>query len=445
METTYAFLELLGLGEDARERDIRSAYAWRLKRIDQARDPEAFQQLRSAYETALDWAAWKLNQEQSQDTQQEAESTDIPPAVGTDTSPSDAAAAPAAPDDPHALAQAVFARLSDDMEALSATPPDDDAPLWKDALRRRLDDAELFNIDARITFEAIVAAVLAHGWRPGHDSLFVAAQDVFEWGRDRRRLIPFGQSGAILDAAISEQHLIVALTPTEQQAIRRAAQALRDPDLPDTSELRARMRNIESMMARFPTLMRVTVSLDNVEQWRAAHLEMFGSTGTPFEINQDMLPPPPQPRQYRWLWPFGVMLAILLLRSCSSMVDSGRYSGQDILQHLQVLEQEIAKDKLVREHTGPIHFIPSLQAKAGPLATRVRVFLDSDGKVERTLNVQTSGEPAFDDAVRRALAEARPFPPEMPREFETHFSTTIDDTDLERARQSQAGVLDRRT
>lgn len=467
MNATHDFLALLGLGEDARERDIRSAYARRLKRIDQDLEPGAFQQLRDAYETALDWAAWKVNQAGGEQAPVTVEvrrtpapaplpvpapapsghaATDTPAAdipVETNSEP----VAALMSDDPHALAHAVFARLAADLEVLATTPGDDDARFWKSALRRRLDDAELFNIDARIVFEAMVAGVLAHGWRPGHESLFVAARHVFAWDGDRRRVRQFGQAGALLDAAIDEQGLFAALEPSEQQAMQRAARALREPAPPGTRELRALMRNIESMMARFPALMQVSVSLDNVEHWRARYRELFGAAaGEPIQVVGDLPPPPPPLHQRLFSWMRGGMAIFFVVMVLGYLLDSGskssRYSEQELRQTMRLLEQDAAYGQLVRKHTEPVRFTPSAGAKAGPLGTRVRVFLDADGKVERTQNLATSGEPAFDLAVARVLASATPFPPETPRQFDVSFSTTIEAADLERARQSQAKAPD---
>lgn len=444
MDATFDFLALLGLGQDARERDIRSAYARRLKRIDQDRDPDAFQQLRAAYETALDWAAWKLRQAEQQ-TAQERQDAPVAAPASTAQAATDAPVAAAdttpAPDDPHALAQAVFDRLAADMEVLAATPADDDARFWKSALRRRLDDGELFNVEARIVFEAIVAAVLARGWRPGHESLFVAAQDVFEWDRDQRRLLQFGQSGAVLDAAIAERRLFDTLAPAEQQAMRRAARALREPAPPNTRELRALMRNIEAMMARFPMLMRVIVSLDNVEHWRSSYQDVTGmAPGAPLEVVGDLPPPPPPAFLRIWNWIRNALAIMFLLGLVGTLLDPGGERASGTRRHTQLPNHDspTVGSAVLRAHVEPVRFTPSATAKPGPLDTRVRVFLDADGKVERTQNVLTSGEPPFDAAVARALAEARPFPPDTPREFEVGFSASIDAAELERARQARA-------
>ena len=49
----WNILALDGQPEDTKS--VKRAYAKRLKAIDPATDPEAFQNLRQAYETALNW------------------------------------------------------------------------------------------------------------------------------------------------------------------------------------------------------------------------------------------------------------------------------------------------------------------------------------------------------------------------------------------------------
>jgi hypothetical protein len=54
--TTHDFLEALDLDDEANLRDIRLAYARKLKQLDLAAAPAAFQALRDTYEAALAWA-----------------------------------------------------------------------------------------------------------------------------------------------------------------------------------------------------------------------------------------------------------------------------------------------------------------------------------------------------------------------------------------------------
>lgn len=441
MDTTHDFLDLLGLDENARERDIRGAYARRLKRIDQAQDPDAFQRLRSAYETALDWAAWKARE---QDAGADA------PAAAADPAPPARAGSPAAqeapreapPDEapsPGALAHAVFQRLADELPGLAARPGgrDDPAP-WKEALLRRLDDEELVNIDARITFEAYVATILAQGWRPGHERLLVAAQDVFGWNVDRRALLQFGQAGALLDQALVERELFLALPVEQQRALRTTLDALREAEPPDARRVRAGMRNVDMLVQRFPALMRVVVSIENVEHWRSAYQSLAGQALEP----EHELPPPPA-RGRGVLKTVGILLLTWVAFTVLSIVFNA-FDGGKAPAPAPPVSREVL-DTLI----GPIEFKPSPEAKPGPLDTRVRVFLDQDRRVERVQNVSTSGEPAFDNAVDAAVRAARPFPPGTPREFELGFTARVTESmprepvpplDLKRLNLPPAGV-----
>lgn len=53
---THDFLNTLDLGDEADIRDIRLAYTRKLKQLDLAAAPAAFQALRDTYEAALSWA-----------------------------------------------------------------------------------------------------------------------------------------------------------------------------------------------------------------------------------------------------------------------------------------------------------------------------------------------------------------------------------------------------
>lgn len=414
METTEEFLGLLGLDENASERDIRSAYARRLKRIDQEQDPEGFGRLRAAYEVALDWAAWRRDRDH----------TDAPaPAPSAPLAAADRPAPPEAPwqetpPDPRALAYAVLDRMIAKLPALAAasnarqghTP-------WAQELLRRLDDEELINIDARITFEAMVASILAQGWRPGHEHLFVAAQEVFGWNADRQRLRQFGQAGALLDAALAERELLLSMPVEQQRVLRTIAAALRETAPPELRRIRAGMGSVEMLTERFPALTRVTVSVENVEHWRATYHEHGGAP------SEAAIEPPAPPGLMQRL---KQAVSIVLLTVAAYVFLHAVFTSVDDKQPASVAPAAPAVSKQVLETTvPPVRFKPGPATRPGPVETRVRVYLDESMRVVRTMNVLTSGEPAFDRGVKEALEAAKPFPPGTPREFELTFSAMV--------------------
>lgn len=420
MAATYDFLDALGLDEDALERDIRRAYARRLKSIDQEHDPDGFQHLRAVYEEALDWAAWKQREDEAAPP---ATASATEPAAETNTAPpslehqAEAATTPApAPDDPHTLGQAAFQLLAAELDTLAAQPAQDDAQPWKDALRRRLDDDGLINIDARVVFEAIIAAVLAHGWRPGHESLFVAALEVFGWDEDPRRLLSFGHGGPLLDRALAERRMFATQSPAQQAAMRRAARALRSPAPPTTRGLRESMRTIETMMARFPSMMRLVVSLEQVEQWRAAYRAKFNERPVPAPEIEDDLPAPKSASKtlLAVLWRIARNIALLVL---TAFVLHAVFEETSTAPRSQQVSQAI-----LDAHLPALRYQLPPGSKPGRLETSVQVFLDDQRRVERTRNLSTSGDPGFDEAVAEALRAATPFPPGTPAQFDVDFS-----------------------
>ncbi|USX29189.1 tetratricopeptide repeat protein [Oxalobacteraceae bacterium OTU3CINTB1] len=289
MTTDLNFLQRLNVGEDADERAIRRAYARELKLIDQETDPIGFQTLREAYETALDWqrhhaaqpfAAQIGSEDRPDDAGQPiaafatpgpapaAERQQAAPAEGHPTAPSDShSATPAStPDDPHAVAAAVFEEFLRRAGALvEARAISSDAP-WRHALGLCLADDRLVHIIARDLFEQHVADLLAQGWQPGHDVLLEAATKVFGWHNDRRRTRALGYAGYVLDSAIDERSMFDTLADRDYQ--QQLIERLRDPRPPTARELLAHTTPMAMLFSRFPTWMPLVTSAANMALWR---------------------------------------------------------------------------------------------------------------------------------------------------------------------------------
>lgn len=414
MDTTYDFLELLELDEAASASDIRRAYARKLKRIDQAADPDGFQALRNAYEVALDWARWKLAQE--------AEDVPPPPADIPTSSQKDALP-PEEPQPPEALRLGgdVFDRLGTSARELQEAGKLGDVAAWRAAIEARFADEELVNIDARLYFEAFVASMLANGWRPGHEALFVAAKDAFGWDGDRRRLWQLGQAGHFIDQALEERHVLDAL-PTEQQArVRDLAKMLRQPELPTTRRIQAAMPDTERTLARFPALMAVVTDMENVERWRAKYREAGGAPIDPGIGEEPIVPAAPKRRFSTWQ---GVVL-FLVLSAVLRAVFNHSGGEQGFIPPTPSIAQavpEVVPRQVLEQIVPPVRYAPPPGTDVPKLEVIYKVFTHVDHTVERVQNWQTSGEPVFDQAVGDALRAAKPFPPGTPREFELRYT-----------------------
>lgn len=258
MEKIQDFLDVLGLDETADARAIRRAYARRLKLIDQASDADVFQSLRAAYEAALAWI---------DDRSEKLVSASPPASACTATS-----LPPAASDrEAQGAAAAMFARFQETTLDFAAYGRREDLDAWREALYSCLDDEMLFNIQARFGFEERIVHYLCDGWRPGNETLFVAAIAVFAWDAERRGLQAFGPAGALLSQAIDEQTIF------EQQAIgvrglkARLVMRLRWEDVPDEAELRYNQTEFFGLVYGFPALMHVTANEVNLQRWLRAY------------------------------------------------------------------------------------------------------------------------------------------------------------------------------
>lgn len=236
MRATTAFTRL-GLPPDADERAIRKAYALALKQIDQDADPAAFQSLREAYDSALAGARNQPSPAQA----------DAPPA------PADAAG--------------IFGEFLARCAAIDAARRALAAP-WREQLEISLANPRLHDLAAREQFEQQIADLLASGWRPGHEALFVAAIETFGWEADLHRVRQLGRTGMLLDAAIKERASF-----TEQAGVRRYAQGrliarLRDATPPTTRELLRHKALVKRLPASYPHWLPLITSTANIAQWR---------------------------------------------------------------------------------------------------------------------------------------------------------------------------------
>ena len=280
MSERHFFLQRLDLPDDADERSIRRAYARELKLIDQEADPAGFQSLREAYDIALMWSRRRPDEDDEDDE-------DIPPpapataAPAETTAPPEPAAGPASAEPPAApaaeqppaidegaLGGAVFSEFLDRCQSLAGERAITDAAVWEQALRAGLADHRLISIMAREVYEYNVAALLAHGWQPGHEALLVAAIQVFQWDQDRRRVLSLGQAGHMLDAAIDQRTMFDLQSEAEQERQRKLVLRLRQPKEPSTRELVIHSATIETMIARFPEWLALIVSVPTVVHWR---------------------------------------------------------------------------------------------------------------------------------------------------------------------------------
>ena len=247
MELVLPFLTRLGLRADA-DPDagaIRRAYARELKLIDQESQLAQFQQLREAYEQALQWASVST----------------VPAPVPGQTAEDDCAAP-------------VFARFLQACLPMRQKERVRDLAGWEDVLRRHVADPSLVNLSASLAFEKKVAAYLAAGWEPGNDTLFQAAAQVFEWARDARRVAQLGDAAGTIAQTLHELYQFDCQEEGAYKMSRNVLVGLRLGVPPLNMRLRLEMAHLESMLQYFPTLIAVTAGLANVARWRAQYADL---------------------------------------------------------------------------------------------------------------------------------------------------------------------------
>lgn len=149
----------LGLLPGADTRDIRRAYARELKQIDPAIDAAAFQALRGAYETALQFAQ-RQDEGGAAGTAQISAAPTSPQVLNATVPPVEMFQQPA----PDQQADAIVDDFCKALAGLTVQRGGASNASCQQALRAALADERLSGIEARQIFELRVAGMLAQGW-----------------------------------------------------------------------------------------------------------------------------------------------------------------------------------------------------------------------------------------------------------------------------------------
>jgi hypothetical protein len=374
---TPHFLLALGLDDSADERAIRKAYAQRLKRIDQATEAQAFQDLREAYEVALRWAAWQRQQVAEAALAQEGSGDDgsaldtaPPPTPASTDAPVVAvveepaprpetpeASATDAPPPAEALAEGVFQAFAERRDRVF-----DSEESAREALEAALADDSLVNLEARAILEWRIARELVEGWRPGHEFLFGPACLVFHWEQERRRLGIYGRVGEAIDNAIEEKLLFFRQDALEFNQHRSLVQRLRRDEVPTAPELVEAMPRLQVMAQRFPHWLRIVTSQANYARWVEAYEAIPPQLAAQYQRKHPAPAAPPvaaqkpsrvKSRLSLWTFGIGIFLVIKLLsflgdRGVGGSTPSYQSSGSPAAATDLGRRQREAEDELKR-------------------------------------------------------------------------------------------------
>jgi protein TonB len=446
MRDTFPFLIRLSLEPDADAKDIRRAYARELKKIDQSADPDGFQQLREAYEVALQWQAHR------QFTLDTAEALENAPEAAADTP-----IAPEAPplsvplpgqEDPYQLADQAYARFASSVEVLAQSGEVRHQSRWKAALQAILDHDSLLNLTARTIFEARIAHQLASGWKPGNETLFVVASDLFDWAHDSRRILQFGETGAMVNRAIDQWKLYESMPSNTMGAIKQLIQSVRATPQPEEAGLRNDLILFHQLTDRFHNWFAVIIDRQILQDWHNAAEAELQRNGAQAAVPLQYLEssPAPEPKSSWSAWSGWQLLFLILfvVKGCAVLLSNpdrapdkyvppsqleqtvpGRLTGPELIEKLRSHRGEntasltgvAPTEEQLAAVQRQIFYMPDPSKATGILSVRFLVHLDDMGKVIFLQNTRASRDPAFDEAVSRALMQSKVFPAGTQREF----------------------------
>lgn len=422
MRDTFPFLVRLGLEADADAKDIRRAYARELKKIDQEADPTDFQELRESYEIALQWQASRF----------EIQELEAP------SEPAVQFAQEATLDDPYQLADQAFESFAAQSANLVQRGSAHRQASWKPVLQACLDDDVLLNLTARSIFEARIAHLLSSGWRPGHEALFEVACEMFEWVQDRRRIHRFGEAGAKINSAIEEWKLFESLPPNAYGTFDQLIRFVRETPSPEGVAGRKDLMTFHQLADRFYNWLEVVIDGTILKCWSdAVQAELKRGGPEPATPVQYMEAPPPEKssRKWKWMgaggWPM-LFVIFALIRGFAALMNGSHeptQAGPQPARVEQTAPEKAPSQKLIDDIGSRIEFQWPRQTAPGDYAVTYDVFIDADGSVLGMNLVRSSGNKGYDDAVKKAIRESKPFPPGTKTRFPLRYGVTFKKAD----------------
>ena len=418
MQDDEAYLHRLELQPNSSEKEVRRAYARELKKLDLEQQPQAFEALREAYEYLLSAAREATSSSPSASPMQSVQHR-TPHAE------------PSTSDVPEAQSKthqhAVFAEL----EAQLRDQPFVTQLEAAQFLHRCLEDPRLISLDARTAFEGDVVALLVRGWRPGHEFLFNAAVDCFDWSEMRQGLLRFGPSGRFMDAAIDEMLISEAVPLSTRVHYRRIVKALCRTERPVNTELMASLPTAEYLAEYFPHWMQIVCREDALPNWRAWDEELSEALAQTVSANNARAEGAPTRRTpgvferfkktgVRFLWVVIGSVALVFIARIAQGIYANVHAEQVVVtlltppsnasnpkpndQSQPTYEQTVARE--IRAHMQ----IPQASSFQGNKGAEYYVVLKPTGEIEAIQFVLSSGDSQWDRMSYWALKETKALP-----------------------------------
>ncbi len=435
MRDTFPFLVRLGLEADADAKDIRRAYARELKKIDQEADPDGFQELRQAYEVALQWQAHQEFVRKEPEPAPPIPAEVVEPEVDPKMGPVPA------PDDPYQLANQAFTQFQASAQVLVSNNQTRLQSRWKAVLQASLDHESLLNLTARTVFEARIAQLLATGWKPGHETLFVVASEVLDWARDSRRILQFGEAGAMVNRAIDQWKLYESMSAHAMSTVKQLIQVVRNTPNPQGMAGRDDLLLFHQLSDRFYNWFSIIIDREILQKWHQAAQAEIQRNGTGAAVPLGEAPVESSSKS-GWSWSGWQLtfVILLLVKGCAALLSSNNqtpsYSPpppQIEQKRVEQFQSQMDLGTLAQKQTPPteaqleairkqIFYVPEPGKVLGALDVRFDVELDDNGKVINVKRVQASGDRTYDEAVARTLKHTNVFPPGTQRKFSVSYS-----------------------